>query len=210
MVFRVMVLMISGFLCPHLVDAQRAIPDDNLAYPVLITLTNCISNLTMVQGSGFFLETATEVYLVTARHVLFNESERVQPPQAKHVQCKMAELLSYSNDPKDKQQNRIAVNLQALDDARKIKAHATHDVASVQIGIVRAPGTGTLPTVPPNPIGQVKENSVGFIAGVQLIQSAPTLLGVSLDTVKKFDEVLTANDIYVFGYPSSNFYKSLP
>lgn len=145
MVFRVMVLMISGFLCPHLVDGQRAIPDDNLAYPVLITLTNCSSNLTMVQGSGFFLETATELYLVTARHVLFNESERVQPPQAKHVQCKMAELLSYSNDPKDKQQNRIAVNLQALDDARKIKAHATHDVASVQIGIVRAPGTGTLP-----------------------------------------------------------------
>jgi hypothetical protein len=46
--------------------AQRAIPDDNLAYPVLITLGNGSS------GSGFFLNTSDAVYLVTAKHVLFN------------------------------------------------------------------------------------------------------------------------------------------
>lgn len=45
--------------------AQRAIPDDNLAYPVLISLGNGTS------GSGFYLNSSDAVYLVTAKHVLF-------------------------------------------------------------------------------------------------------------------------------------------
>src|ERR1035437_6546772 len=48
--------------------AQRAIPDDNLAYPVLISVGNGSS------GSGFFLNTNNAVYLVTSKHVLFNQS----------------------------------------------------------------------------------------------------------------------------------------
>lgn len=47
------------------VKAIRALPDDNLAYPVLITLKNST-------GSGFYVNTNTGMYLVTAKHVLFD------------------------------------------------------------------------------------------------------------------------------------------
>src|SRR6266576_20903 len=48
--------------------AVRAIPDDNLAYPMLITLKNGS------QGSGFFLNAAQASFLVTARHVIFKQN----------------------------------------------------------------------------------------------------------------------------------------
>lgn len=60
-------------------QSKRNIPDDNLAYPVLINLTDCTSNIPAIKASGFYLDTGSEQYLVTARHVLFNEAERVQP-----------------------------------------------------------------------------------------------------------------------------------
>lgn len=46
--------------------AFRDLPDNNLSYPVLITLSN---NST---GSGFYLNSGDRYFLVTARHVLFN------------------------------------------------------------------------------------------------------------------------------------------
>ena len=44
-----------------------------------------------------------------------------------------------------------------------------------------------------------------------MIEKAPSgVLGVSLDTIKRFDEVLTANTVYVFGYPTSLGMKEIP
>src|SRR5271169_2963059 len=68
--------------------SQRAIPDDNLAYPVLITLKNGST------GSGFFLNTDKAVYLVTAKHVLFH-------PATNRLLDRELELLSYSKDSSD-------------------------------------------------------------------------------------------------------------
>src|SRR5271166_2532588 len=46
--------------------SQCALPDDNLGYPVLIKLNNGNT------GSGFYLKSGTALYLVTAKHVLYN------------------------------------------------------------------------------------------------------------------------------------------
>lgn len=127
-------LLLLTAIWPQSVAAQRAVPDDNLAYPVLVRLTNCSGNITAASGSGFFLNTGSAIYLVTARHVLFNEP--VLPTHASPLLCKKAELLSYSKEPKDKQPNLLEVDLQSLNDAGKVKAHATHDVAVVQVGTV--------------------------------------------------------------------------
>ena len=99
------IFLLLSAIWPQIAIAQRAIPDDNLGYPVLITLTDCSSNIATIKASGFFLNTGPAFYLVTARHVLFNEP--VQPNQARLLQCKKAELVSYSKDPKDKQQNHF-------------------------------------------------------------------------------------------------------
>lgn len=58
--------------------AARDLPDDNLAHPVLIYSNNGFT------GSGFYLNNGDNIYLVTARHVLFSEatttlSEKLEP-----------------------------------------------------------------------------------------------------------------------------------
>jgi hypothetical protein len=74
------------FALANAVQAQRAIPDDNLAYPVLVQRQDGAA-------SGFYLNTATSVYLVTAKHVLFElQSGRLRSSQLN--------LLSYPRDPR--------------------------------------------------------------------------------------------------------------
>jgi hypothetical protein len=48
-----------------IVRAQRSIPDDNLAYPVFVQFPDELA-------SGFYLNTDTSIYLVTAKHVIFD------------------------------------------------------------------------------------------------------------------------------------------
>jgi len=92
-VFLVLLITLVIFL-PNEVRADRAIPADNLAYPVLVSLDNGSS------GSGFFLNTGSRTYLVTASHVLFDETSG-------NLRGKQATLLSYSKDPKETKRNVI-------------------------------------------------------------------------------------------------------
>ncbi len=200
-------LALSLFISAPVGLAQRAIPDDNLAYPVLINLTDCANNVTSIQGTGFFLNSTSAIYLVTARHVLLNDAVRLAPDQPRPLQCKRAELVSYPKDPKDKQLNRFSVDLQGLNQAGKVRAHAIHDVAVVQIGVVS--NLASTPAAPPAVQKAVDGSAQGpvqiqTVPGVSINQSAPSgILGVGLNTVEMFDHVLTANDIYVLGYPAS-------
>src|ERR1700687_4331190 len=68
-------------------DTQRAIPDDNLAYPVLITLKNAST------GTGFYVNNGKAIYLVTAKHVLFDNVDKLLDDRLT--------LLSYSKEPTD-------------------------------------------------------------------------------------------------------------
>ena len=166
-------------------QADRAIPDDNLAYPVLVNLDSG-SN-----GSGFFLHSATSTYLVTAAHVLFDETSG-------NLKSKTAKLLSYSKDPKETGRNIFELDLTTLLATKRIRRHSTEDVATVHI----ADATGTAEAGP---------RALTMIAGVSVLEKAPSgILGVSLDTVKRFNEVLTANTVYVFGYPTSLGIKEIP
>jgi hypothetical protein len=206
------ILLIWMALWSTSVLAQRAIPDNNLAYPVWINLTNCTGNIVSIQGSGFFLDTGAKLYLVTARHILYTQPQPANPPtpaRGPELQCKVAELRSYSKDPSEVQQNRMILSLEILASTGKVKPHASHDVAVVELGTTEqlpAP-TATTPSVPASPPipGTVSQAGIlRYNPGIAGIQNAPSgLLDVSMDTVRKFDQVLTANEIYVFGYPAS-------
>jgi V8-like Glu-specific endopeptidase len=163
--------------------ADRAIPDDNLAYPILVSLDTGSS------GSGFYLNTGTRIYLVTAAHVLFDETSG-------KLKAKTAKLLSYSKDPKKTGRNIINLDLESLLAAKRIRQHSTEDVATIHVGDSTAdtkPGTWHF----------------RFTPGVSLIESAG-FLSVNLKAVKHFNDVLTANTVYVFGYPTSIGMKEVP
>jgi S1-C subfamily serine protease len=173
-----------------MVAAQRAIPDDNLAYPVLITLRNGAT------GSGFYLHAGKAVYLVTARHVLFD-------PATQKLLDVALELLSYSKDPSDSTRNLVTLDLSVLQSEGNIKPHPSEDVAVVKVS-----------TIPEN-LTSAKEQGKPFsmqpVAGVTFKEQAKGgILCTTLDLVKPFEQVLTGNDVMVFGYPTSLGLQQLP
>jgi len=169
---------------------QRAIPYDNLAYPVLIALKDGT-------GSGFYLNKGNAVYLVTAKHVLFD-------PATGRLRDVAAKLLSYSKDPSESGHNLITLDLSALQNGGNIKAHPSEDVAVVRIATVTE--TSGLQSL-----------ASGSTVSMSLLSAATAeeltkggLLVASFNIVRCFDAVLTGNDVMVFGYPTSLGLQQIP
>jgi hypothetical protein len=108
------------------------------------------------------------------------------------------ELLSYSKNPKETGKNIIRLDLPTLTAAKRIRKHSTEDIAVVYVADeVESSGTGG--------------RSIRTVPGVSLIEKTPSgILSVSLYNVRRFDKVLTANTIYMFGYPTSLSIKGDP
>jgi hypothetical protein len=164
---------------PPVVASHRAVPDDNLAYPVKVDIKGS-------QGSGFYLNSGDAVYFVTAKHVLFDLRN------SQKLFANDLTLESFSKDVSQPLSNIITVDLGAVSAAGLLKSHASADVVVIKIA-------GVVPS--PNGAGQIMQP----VAGVILRQNAPDgIVGVDANaTVKKFDEVQISNDVYVFGYPNS-------
>ena len=178
------------FLTPISLKAERAIPDSGLSYPVLITMKSCPPAL-VPQASGFFLSAGDALYLVTGRHVLFNNAS----PEPQLI-CKQAELIAYSRNPKEAGRNLILLDLEALNASGDLKKHATHDVAVVRIGtFAKVDGKKT----------------THFLQGVQGLEVLPSgIVAVGLDGVKNIDQVFAADEVYVLGFPSSIGFQNIP
>ncbi len=161
---------------------MRAIPDDNLAYPVLITLKN--GN----QGSGFFLYAGNASFLVTARHVLFKE-------KTDDLLDFDAEILSYPKDPNEKGKNEFTVDLRALKENGALKRHLDHDVAVIMIATDDKSGQKIMKPVKGVSIRQLAKSGV---------------LSVIEESIKRFSEVLMANQVFIFGYPTSLGLETIP
>ena len=83
----------------------------------------------------------------------------------------------------------------------KVRGHLTRDVAVVQVGVVMGP------------IAQSGSafSSLRFLSGInEQARAASGVLTVSMDTLRKFDDVLAANDVYIMGYPSSMGIQQAP
>ena len=166
--------------------AGRDIPDDNLSLAVLVTLDSG------EQASGFYLDDTNYYYLVTARHVLFD-------PGTQALKSKTAMLLSYSKDVKDPKRIKLKINLENLQKDGLIRKHQTADVAVARIGKSQKTPDGE---------GQIVTtgNYVEWIEGM----NAAAILASSISGMTRFDEVLTGNEVYLFGYPGSIGIKEIP
>lgn len=158
---------------------NRALPDDNLAYPVLITLKNSA-------GSGFYINTNTAVYLVTAKHVLFDNAGKSLEPTF--------ELLSYSKNISDLTPDSFTVDTMALQ-RENIKQHPSQDVAVVKLFSKDPNSTNMVTALPGITIHTVARDGI---------------LGVGLENVGKFDDVLIGNDVMLLGYPTSLGLQNMP
>jgi hypothetical protein len=182
---RVLMLVAAFFLAVPQARALRAIPDDNLAYPVLISLKSGNG------GSGFFFNGRSSIYLVTAKHVLLDMARPEQP-----LLSNEGELVSYSRDAGEKKQNRFSINLATLDKAGHVIRHPTRDVIAVRLGsLTHRDGADKI-----TPLNGITAQSVAPLG----------VVGVPIENVARFDEVLVSNNVFVFGYPTSLGLKALP
>jgi hypothetical protein len=98
--------------------AGRALPDDNLSYPALIT-----SKAGM--GTGFFMANNGFTFLITAKHVLFD-------PATNQLLDKTFSVLAYSEDLKDDTPNTAIIDTEKLG-AENIIPHRSQDVVAVKM-----------------------------------------------------------------------------
>jgi S1-C subfamily serine protease len=155
-------------------------PDDNLAYPVLITLKTG-------GGSGFYLNAKTAIYLVTAKHVLFD-------PNTGKLLDTTFDLWSYSKDLSDSTPNSFTVDTGVVG-ADSIIRHPSEDVAILKVA-----------SVDPNTPGLIH-----YLPGIIVHTMAKAgILGVGPDAIKKFNEVLIGNAVIVLGYPTSLGLQTIP
>jgi hypothetical protein len=177
-------------MIPVLAEAQRAIPDDNLAYPVLITLKDGAT------GSGFYINTDKATYLVTAKHVLFDSGGKLLDTAL--------DVISYSKDPSDPTRNLATLDLSVLQRDGNIKPHPSQDVAVIKFSTI---------------VGDVTRGALGTetfssvsVPGITFKEQAKVggVLHARLDIVKTFEQVLTGNEVIVFGYPTSLGLQQLP
>ena len=173
-------------------ESSRAIPADNLAYPVLIEIP--LGDGLVDSGSGFYLNTATSTYLVTARHVLFDDKGKLLGP-------KMT-LLSYPVDPNDQGLNVLSIDLAALSSTGDVIPSQTEDVAVVRIFTFQtAQSTAE----------QLKHAAMSPLPGVTGVKVAPSgFIVTPISIIKKYADVLVGNDIVVYGYPTSIGLKQIP
>ncbi|GJQ57417.1 MAG: hypothetical protein SCALA701_02180 [Candidatus Scalindua sp.] len=177
------ILITLVLIVPGQVLADRAIPDSCLAYPAHISLNNSS------MASGFFLNDGTNVYLVTAKHALFNIASG-------KLSATQATITAYSSNPHEEAKNILSLDLSILSEAKNIRRHPTADVATVCIAkVLQTDEYFNLKTLP----------------GITYTEKASTgIFGTNIDTVKFFKNVLIANTIYMFGYPTSIGIKRSP
>jgi S1-C subfamily serine protease len=153
-------------------QVARDLPEDNLAYPVFIGIGTGT-------GTGFLLRTDRNIFLVTARHVLYD-------PVTKRLRDPMARLEAPSRNPNESVKAVLEVQLSQLEKEGNLRADAAQDVAAIRVaGYAAGKSTGNTPGVVD------KSTPVG---GVVVVPHTNTL---------RFADVFVSNPIVVFGYPTS-------
>ncbi len=164
--------------------AARALPQDYVKYPVMVSLESGNT------ASGFYFnDNRGNIYLVTAAHVLFNvESGKALPP----LRGDKALLLSYPEEDLP-EPVFIELDLALLKEKGLLGRHATEDAAAVLIGRVEGGGG---------------EKKVVLSDGVQRKAHASqaatgTILGAHAGMTRSFKQVSIGNEVYTFGFPTS-------
>lgn len=160
---------------------MRIIPEDNLAYPVLIKFD------TGSTGSSFMLATKEKLFLITAKHVLFDGKG--------NLRGKKIELLCQSKDLKNGSTTSYLIDLKKAD----VLKHSDADIGAIEIGLIKE-------------IEGKESYSVETGEGVEV-----TIVGkggvVNVDaqnSTKLLEDVLISNDVFLYGYPTSLGLKDSP
>jgi hypothetical protein len=140
------------------------------------------------EGSGFFLQASNSVYLVTARHVLFNDKQSPTnwPMWSGNAECR--------NHISETTETVLALDLISLSARGEVRYSTNHDVAMVRIEDSNPTNCSLVRALP----------GVIFRTAQTTLTQEPSALA------KRFDEIRVGMDIFLFGFPSSLGLAEMP
>jgi len=115
--------------------AQAYLPEDNLAYPVQVLVEGG-------GGTGFFVRRDRDLFLVTARHVLFDQATG-------RLHAREFTLRALSKDLKEAAVTVLHVNAAQLQESQQMRADDRRDVAVIRLGTLRPERIDMTPGVAP-------------------------------------------------------------
>jgi hypothetical protein len=157
---------------------MRNIPDKLLATASLISADSS-------SGSGIPYATEKGVYLVTAKHVIFDKNDRLYSDEI--------EVVNLSTELSDKTVFRFRIDLTKA----RIHSHPKNDICIIRTG---------------KKIGNEQEDiKIEIGDGVEILERSVNTPGIAFfkDTLG-INEVLVSNNIFVLGYPTSIGLKHIP
>ena len=181
------VLLLGGvwFSAP----GEQVLPDNMHSLPVLIEITH--ANKTSY-GTGIYLSTSDNAFLVTAAHVIFN------PTNLSELVGSNATLSSFALEKGAMEKLVFQVNLQLLNDWGLIKRHPLHDVAVLSIAKLGKMGTN----------GRLQTE-----LSLAVTNCSPTIrnwAGWPTDACVLFGGIDDASDAYILEYPVELLNDRLP
>ena len=153
---------------------MRNIPEDNLAYPISIKMDSGTS------GSGFMLNTGSKNFLVTAKHVLFDNKGNINGTKA--------EIICQTIDLNDESVEKLLIDFLVV----KVLFHETADIAAIQIAdLIEDKAEGNW--------------DVTYVKGIVQLEKGKsnTVSVMAKNTTKKLKDVLVSNNVFLYGYPTS-------
>jgi len=151
----------------------RKLPEPLLASPVLVTLE------TGSNGSGFLLDLDGVMFLLTAKHVLFNDSNKLR--------AKRSRLICQTRIADDSETKEFATEF----NDKNVFSSDKYDIAAIEIGRLQ---NGKLHCT--------KGTRVE-------IENKLNTTGMYLKNTTQLEDVFIGNDVYVFGYHTSIGLKRL-
>lgn len=162
------------------------LPQDNLGLSVLLSLDQGTSF-----GSGFRLKYADSNFLVTSRHVLYDESFKLR---SNHLIVTCQSSRGYDLEP---------LIFEVELDKAKVFYSKTDDVAIFLIGTNKKLYDRNIP-LKTDPNKHKRQSELQLEEYINVTSPGNQLIiSVDSEATRKLDSILIANEIYLLGYPIS-------
>lgn len=137
-------------------------------------------------GSGLYLATPDEIYLVTARHVFFKA--QVDPATKKlkgfNLMKPMVNIFSYPKGSNFAVAEEIQIDLRILMNNKQLSCSGPQDVCVCKIADI---GAGKLQ----------------LVEGIKRVSPSLNINSAHTSMIKPFESIAIAEELYVIGYPKA-------
>ena len=181
------ILMIAALACACDATLADELLQVHLATPVLLKLSSG------QEASGFYVNDSNCIFLVTARHVLFERG-------GTNLLAPTCTALSWTHDFSSSNHFLLQLHLTQQYADGELRRHPDRDLAVLRIG--------TMTNQLPSQFNFIKDRR--YVEWLQKPVPDSPLVALSLDMFQTFTNALISRDVFIFGYPSSLGIQQVP